>query len=103
MGKKQIEVLFQPIVSLEDRAVIGFEALVRWNHPRLGVVSPGDFIPAAERSGLIHELGSYVMMTAAKQFAGIAQRSGQSELLSASIFPAANCCGTTSSTTWPMF
>jgi diguanylate cyclase (GGDEF)-like protein/PAS domain S-box-containing protein len=78
--KKQIEVLFQPIVSLEDRAVIGFEALVRWNHPRLGVVSPGDFIPAAERSGLIHELGSHVMVTAARQFAAIAQRSGENEL-----------------------
>jgi EAL domain-containing protein (putative c-di-GMP-specific phosphodiesterase class I) len=80
IDKKQIEVLFQPIVSLEDRAVIGFEALVRWNHPRLGVVSPGDFIPAAERSGLIHELGSHVMLSAARQFAAIAQRSGENEL-----------------------
>ncbi|MCU0789502.1 MAG: EAL domain-containing protein [Nitratireductor sp.] len=77
---RQIEVLFQPIVNLLDRTVTGFEALVRWNHPRLGTVPPSEFIPAAERSGLIHELGAYVMNNAARQFAAIVERSGEAEL-----------------------
>ncbi len=80
IDNRQLEVLFQPIVSLAERTVLGFEALVRWNHPRLGNIPPSEFIPAAERSGLIHELGAYVMSTASRQFAAIVERSGETEL-----------------------
>lgn len=85
LDKRQISVLYQPIVRLEDWAIVGFEALVRWTHPRLGNVSPGDFIPAAERSGLINELGAYVLQTAATDFAEIARLGGNSIFVSVNI------------------
>lgn len=80
LEKRQIGVLYQPIVRLEDRAIVGFEALVRWMHPKLGQVSPAEFIPAAERSGLINELGAHVMQTAAADFAEISRLGGDHEL-----------------------
>ena len=69
LERNEIRVLYQPIVRLEDRAVAGFEALVRWDHPRQGRLSPGDFIPMAEEIGIIIELGQFVLDTAARQLA----------------------------------
>ncbi len=63
-----INVVYQPIVNLADRSTIGFEALVRWNHPKLGLISPADFVPAAERSGLITQLGVYVLNRSMQDF-----------------------------------
>jgi diguanylate cyclase (GGDEF)-like protein len=65
--REEIAILYQPIVRLEDRAVAGFEALARWNHPRLGRLSPIEFINIAEESGLIVELGMFVLERTAKQ------------------------------------
>jgi EAL domain-containing protein (putative c-di-GMP-specific phosphodiesterase class I) len=56
-------------VRLADRTVAGFEALVRWNHPRLGMLLPGEFIPIAEETGLITELGMYVLDRTARELA----------------------------------
>jgi EAL domain-containing protein (putative c-di-GMP-specific phosphodiesterase class I) len=67
-------------LRLIDRVTIGFEALIRWEHPKLGYVPPSDFIPIAERSGLIHELGLYVLETAANDILQIAERTGNSDL-----------------------
>ncbi|MBU1002027.1 MAG: EAL domain-containing protein [Proteobacteria bacterium] len=52
---------YQPILTLHDSKLIGFEALVRWNHPQRGVVSPAEFIPLAEETGLITRLGHFVL------------------------------------------
>ncbi len=64
-----LEVHYQPIVSLTKGTVLAFEALARWFHPTLGRVLPDEFIPAAEKSGLIVELGRYVIAEAARQAA----------------------------------
>ncbi|WP_432737054.1 EAL domain-containing protein [Maridesulfovibrio sp. FT414] len=58
---------YQPIYSMKDNRVVGFEALIRWNHPQRGLVMPNDFIPMAEESGLIFELGSWVITQACRQ------------------------------------
>jgi len=67
LERDEISILYQPIVRLEDRAVAGFEALARWNHPKLGRLSPAEFINIAEETGLIVELGVFVLERAARQ------------------------------------
>jgi diguanylate cyclase (GGDEF)-like protein/PAS domain S-box-containing protein len=67
--RDQITILYQPIVRLEDRRVAGFEALVRWDHPKLGRMAPSEFISIAEESGFIVDLGMFVMDQAARQLA----------------------------------
>lgn len=57
----QLELHYQPIVHLADGRLAGFEALIRWRHPERGLVSPMLFIPIAERTGMIHEMGLWVM------------------------------------------
>jgi diguanylate cyclase (GGDEF)-like protein/PAS domain S-box-containing protein len=65
--REEIAILYQPIVRLEDRSVAGFEALARWNHPKLGRMSPAEFITIAEETGLIVELGLFVLERTARQ------------------------------------
>jgi len=67
--REQITILYQPIVRLEDRSIAGFEALARWDHPKLGRMGASEFISIAEESGVIVELGVFVMDQAARQLA----------------------------------
>ncbi|WP_095407353.1 EAL domain-containing protein [Mongoliimonas terrestris] len=67
LERDEMKVFYQPIVRTEDRSIAGFEALLRWDHPKRGRIPPTDFIPAAERSGLIVPLGLFVLERAAKQ------------------------------------
>ena len=62
-----IDVHYQPIVSLETGRLVSMEALVRWPHPEEGMISPAEFVPIAEATGLIHPLGEYVLHKVCKQ------------------------------------
>ncbi len=66
--ERQFQLHYQPQIN-QDGRVIGAEALIRWQHPTRGMISPGEFIPAAEQSGLILPLGQWVLETAAHQLA----------------------------------
>ena len=65
----ELFLLYQPLFSLEDRVLIGVEALVRWRHPRRGVVPPDEFIPFAEQHGLIGRIDAFVLNEACRQLA----------------------------------
>ena len=69
LEKGQLRVVFQPSVDASSEAVCGFEALIRWDHPEHGPVSPAQFIPIAEEIGLINEIGEWVMRTACAEAA----------------------------------
>jgi EAL domain-containing protein (putative c-di-GMP-specific phosphodiesterase class I) len=69
LEEDNIEVAFQPIISLNNKMIVGFEALARWTHPVRGAISPVEFIPLAEESGLICKLGMQVLERACCQVA----------------------------------
>jgi diguanylate cyclase (GGDEF)-like protein/PAS domain S-box-containing protein len=71
--REEITILYQPIIRLEDRSVAGFEALARWDHPKMGRMSPSEFISIAEEIGLIVDLGLFMLERTARQL-GIWQR-----------------------------
>jgi sensor c-di-GMP phosphodiesterase-like protein len=64
IDRGQLDLYYQPIVRLSDGSLAGYEALVRWRHPNLGVVRPDEFIPLAEKTGLVHRIGQWVLKRA---------------------------------------
>jgi diguanylate cyclase (GGDEF)-like protein len=76
LRRDEFEVYYQPIRDLTTDEVVVFEALVRWNHPQRGLIAPTNFIPLAEETGLIAQLGDYVLRRACADAAGWSQKVG---------------------------
>jgi len=67
LENNEFELVYQPQINLRSGEIVGVEALLRWQHPEHGTISPAEFIPFAEESGMIVEIGKWVINTAAKQ------------------------------------
>lgn len=67
ISQGQLKLYYQPLIELETKTVMGFEALIRWNHPQRGWISPAQFIPLAEQTGLIIPVGEWVLQEAWRQ------------------------------------
>lgn len=87
VDSNQFRMVYQPIVDLSGPRVVGVEALVRWNHPERGPVSPGEFIPVAEMSGLIIPLGRWIMGRTAEEVMGWTGELEQLPILSINMSP----------------
>ncbi len=85
----ELKVWYQPITSLVTSDIVGFEALIRWQHPERGLVSPADFLPLAEESGLIIDIGQFVLKEATRQLVEWQQRFPQAVCFSVSVNVAA--------------
>lgn len=79
IARDQFELHYQPIVAFDDGDVAGFEALIRWNHPERGLISPAEFIPVAEESGAILDLTRWVFERTAKDMESLAGGKGDAE------------------------
>ncbi|MCI9888460.1 EAL domain-containing protein [Micrococcales bacterium 31B] len=80
-GNGELRLFFQPEIDLASDRVIALEALVRWDHPRLGMLGAGDFIPIAEESNLVGQIGNWVLDTAMQQLARWKQLPGLGDLM----------------------
>ncbi len=67
LERDELDLYYQPQISLNTGEIIGLEALLRWKHPQMGMISPGVFIPLAEQNGLINSIGDWVLKTASRQ------------------------------------
>ena len=77
--------VYQPIFRLDNNRLAGFEALIRWRHPQRGVMGPGEFIPMAEDSGFILELGNFALCRSCQDMVGLIRELPEEERLSLSV------------------
>ncbi|MEN9260256.1 MAG: EAL domain-containing protein [Thermostichus sp. HHBFW_bins_43] len=85
LGEGQLSLRYQPYFRLDSGQLIGFEALLRWHHPERGWIPPSEFIPVAECSDLIHELGCWVLKTACQQMVTCQRQVGRPLRLSVNL------------------
>lgn len=67
LSKNELRVFYQPKIQISNQKIIGVEALIRWDHPKLGIISPNQFIPLAEETGLIVPIGEWILRESCKQ------------------------------------
>ncbi|MEM9949909.1 MAG: bifunctional diguanylate cyclase/phosphodiesterase, partial [Cyanobacteria bacterium P01_D01_bin.36] len=87
LEQDQLQLCYQPIVSIETQRIERFEALLRWQHPEHGWISPGKFIPLAEESGLILDIDTWVLKTACNTIQQWQERTGQIGQINVNISP----------------
>ncbi|WP_026562896.1 EAL domain-containing protein [Bacillus sp. J37] len=85
LGMKQLEIHYQPIVCSIDHSILGVEALVRWNHPSKGTISPALFIPIAEETGLMPAIGEWVLKESIKQISSLHSKGFKNLVLSINV------------------
>jgi diguanylate cyclase (GGDEF)-like protein len=85
LARGEFGLAYQPLVRLSDSTLVGVEALARWHHPRLGLISPGHFIPSAEDTGLIVKLGLNLLEQACDQAAAWQHETGTALLMSVNL------------------
>ncbi|MBK7393871.1 MAG: EAL domain-containing protein [Chloracidobacterium sp.] len=83
--REEFELYYQPIIGLENSSLVGFEALVRWNHPQRGLVPPNEFIPISENTGLIIPMTIQILHSACSQLVKWQERSGNATPLSVAV------------------
>jgi EAL domain-containing protein (putative c-di-GMP-specific phosphodiesterase class I) len=76
IDSNQLELYYQPIVTLPQQKLAGYESLVRWRHPSMGLISPAEFVPLAEKTGLIHRIGQWVLHRAVTDWPALSQTLG---------------------------
>jgi EAL domain-containing protein (putative c-di-GMP-specific phosphodiesterase class I) len=87
ISRGEFRLEYQPVVRLGSGVVAGAEALVRWRHPRRGTISPGEFLPLAEQSGLIDQIGSFVLDQACRAAAGWPRSADRPGFVSVNVVP----------------
>ena len=87
LDKDEMFVVYQPQVNCKTGEIVGIEALLRWNHPTRGLVSPADFIPAAEDCGLILPIGEWVLRRACKEAKAMQERVGHRFMVAINLSP----------------
>jgi diguanylate cyclase (GGDEF)-like protein/PAS domain S-box-containing protein len=85
LDRRELELRYQPIVSLADDRIIGAEALIRWRHPERGLINPAEFIPLAEDTGLIVNIGAWVLSEACAQLRSWSDADPRFEALGVSV------------------
>ena len=87
LEKNEFTLVYQPQVSLETSVLTGVEALIRWHNPELGLVMPSDFVPMAEDTGLIVEIGAWAIQTACRDIAALQKRLGTDLMVAVNVSP----------------
>ncbi len=87
LDKKQFELYFQPKVSLVDHQIVGFESLIRWNHPDRGLLTPDEFIGVAEDTGIIIDIGAWVIEEACGAARSLSEQQGRPIQIAVNISP----------------
>jgi EAL domain-containing protein (putative c-di-GMP-specific phosphodiesterase class I) len=87
LDRGEFRLEYQPVVRLGSGAVAGAEALLRWRHPRRGTLAPSEFLPLAERSGLISDIGAYVLAEACRAAAGWPTQAERPVFVSVNVSP----------------
>jgi predicted signal transduction protein with EAL and GGDEF domain len=87
LERRELSLFYQPLFSFQTTELVGFEALMRWNHPEKGFISPAVFIPVAEETGMIVELGAWALEEACQQLATWRQKYGSDVGMNVNVSP----------------